>query len=113
MRCAPPRRPWPTPSLSLLPPCLSVITGPNCSLWHPFLSPGPLPFEEMPPASLLYVSFVSFHDSIPPFPFPPLHRYTVVTLAMRDHPQTYFIDKYQLVIYQFVNAIVLKIYRIF
>lgn len=76
-RAAPhPVAPGPPLSLPPLPPCLSVITGPNCSPWHPLLSLGPLPFEEMPPASLLYVSFVSFHDNAPPFPFPPPHRYT-------------------------------------
>lgn len=96
-RAAPhPVAPGPPLSLPPLPPCLSVITGPNCSPWHPLLSSGPLLFEEMPPASLLYVSFVSFHDNAPPFSFSSSPSLYPLAPSIRGHLRTHLADKRQL-----------------
>lgn len=76
----PPRPPAPSSSSFFSPPSpyLPIITGPNCSSWHPLLSARPLSrLNEMPPASLLYVSFLRARRwclssfSSPPSPCPP------------------------------------------
>lgn len=95
-RAAPhPVAPGPLLPVPPLPPCLTVITGPNCSPWHPLLSPGPLPFGERchplvsftSPSSSFTLVLPLRRLSFPPLPF---------SLSIHvDHPRTRFIDECQ------------------